>query len=110
VSEIEKDETDPENWERRNAGYLERIRRAPVPAKAISCADKTSNMMDMTRMLQAGHPTETFTRRPFVVQHEKFVKLGSVFEGTVPESLMGRFRTALRDFEAAGRSSRRQRK
>lgn len=102
VSEIEKDETDPENWDYRNAAYLERIRRAPASAKAISCADKTANLLDMTRMMQSGYPTETFTRRPFTAQHEKFLKLGSVFKGVVPEGLIRRFRIALRDFEAAG--------
>jgi hypothetical protein len=104
VSETEKDETDPKNWEYRNANYLDKIRRAPVSAKAISCADKTSNLLDMTRLVRAGYPTEKFTRRPFAVQHEKFVNLGSVFKGAVPGGLMRRFQIALRDFETAGRS------
>jgi (p)ppGpp synthase/HD superfamily hydrolase len=104
VSETEKDETDPGNWEYRNANYLERIRRAPVSAKAISCADKTSNMLDMIRLMQEGHPIDSYTRRPFPVQREKFVKLGAVFKGAVPKGLMRRFRSALREFEAAGRS------
>ena len=56
LSEPEKETHGPDgmkqdNWDERNAAYLKRMRSANERVLAISCADKTSNMLDMVRLM-----------------------------------------------------------
>lgn len=87
------------NWEVRNGGYLERLRAAANNVRALSCADKTSNMRDMNRLLSKGHPTSAFTKQDHGTQLNKFESLYKlVFEGHVPEKLAARYQSALEEF------------
>lgn len=70
VKWVSEDKLDPktgekQSWEVRNKGYLERLKTAPKNVRALSCADKTSNMRDMNRLLAKGHPTSAFTKGGF---------------------------------------------
>lgn len=104
VKWVSEDKTDPKtgeklSWEVRNGGYLERLRTAANNVRALSCADKTSNMRDMNRLLSKGHPTSAFTKQDHGTQLNKFESLYNlVFEGHVPEKLAARYQSALEEF------------
>jgi (p)ppGpp synthase/HD superfamily hydrolase len=83
------------SWEDRNQVYLERMRRASDDALALSCADKTSNLRDMVRLLERGHTLEAFMSRGMDQQLRKFEALDAVFRGRVPARLRARFDSAL---------------
>lgn len=91
------------SWEERNRSYRERLaREAPPQVLALSCADKTANMMDMCRHLKNGHPLESFTSRGHKQQLEKFEALGELFLGQVPEKLWRRYELVLSEFRRYG--------
>ena len=104
VKWVSEDKTDPNtgeklSWEVRNGGYLERLQTAANNVRALSCADKTSNMRDMNRLLSKGHPTSAFTKQDHGTQLNKFESLYNlVFEGHVPEKLAARYQSALEEF------------
>lgn len=104
VKWVSEDKTDPNtgeklSWEVRNGGYLERLRTPANNVRALSCADKTSNMRDMNRLLSKGHPTSAFTKQDHGTQLNKFESLYNlVFEGHVPEKLAARYQSALEEF------------
>lgn len=101
VTEPPKSDEVEDDWESRNGAYLDRIARAPRDAVALSCADKTANLIDFTLLMREGHPIESFASRPFLVQLGKFQKLRAVFI-EVPAELLARFDAALVEFKAAG--------
>lgn len=93
-----------QSWEVRNQGYLERLQSAPDNVRALSCADKTSNMRDMNRLLAKGHATSAFTKQDHATQLNKFESLyNSIFEGHVPEKLLARYQAALVEFRSFGK-------
>lgn len=95
------------SWETRNADYLRRMPHAPPEALAISCADKTSNLRDMNRLLTKGHATHTFTSRDYPTQRAKFEALDLVYRDSVPQPLYAHFTAAadaFRRHESSGRS------
>ena len=102
VSEIEKGQS----WETRQQRYRERLAALGDPAiLALSCADKTANLMDMNRLLAKGHAVDSFTKRGFEPQQAKFEALDRLFHERVPERLYRRFRHALEEFRERGRAS-----
>ena len=108
LSEPEKETVGPDgvkrdNWTERNASYLERMKRTSEPVLAISCTDKTSNMRDMSRFMQKGHPVSSFTKREFPTLAEKFRQLLKVYCGRIEPSLLLRYRTAFKQFLLVGR-------
>lgn len=105
VSEDKLDENgQKQSWEVRNHGYLERLKTAPDNVRALSCADKTSNMRDMNRLLAKGHPPSTFTKQDHATQLNKFQSLyEQVFDGHVPTQLAGRYQAALDEFRQYGK-------
>lgn len=86
------------SWEVRNRTYLERMKEAPDKVLALSCADKTSNLRDMNRLLIRGHPPHTFTSKDHPTQWAKFEALEVRYRGHVPETLYTRFAAALEAF------------
>lgn len=91
------------SWEERNQSYRERLAlEAPNEALALSCADKTANMMDMCRHLRKGHALESFTSRGHGQQLEKFEALGELFRGRVPDRLLQRYEQVLDEFRSYG--------
>lgn len=95
VSETDKSQS----WESRQQAYWERLSALNDPAiLALSCADKTSNLMDMNRLLGKGHDVGSFTKRGFSAQRAKFERLDSLFRGRVPVRLYQRFERALAEF------------
>ena len=104
VKWVSEDKLDPKtgeklSWEVRNQGYLERLQAAPDNVRALSCADKTSNMRDMNRLLAKGHSTSAFTKQDHATQLHKFESLYDlVFAGYVPEPLAERYTAALEEF------------
>lgn len=89
-------------WETRNRQYLKRMQSAPPEVRALSCADKTSNLRDMVRLFAKGHPPESFTSKDFATQLRKFQALDPTYRGHVPEVLYARFRAALDEFAHLG--------
>lgn len=88
-----------QSWEVRNQSYLERLQSAPDNVRALSCADKTSNMRDMNRLLAKGYSTNAFTKQDHATQLSKFESLYSqIFENHVPEKLAARYQAALGEF------------
>ena len=93
-----------QSWEVRNQGYLERLKTAPDNVRALSCADKTSNMRDMNRLLGKGHPASAFTKQDHSTQLHKFESLyKQVFDGHVPVQITARYQSALKEFRSYGK-------
>ena len=82
-------------WEVRNKNYLENIRKAPVEALTLSCADKTSNIREMCYWLERGYETEDFTSRDHATNLAKFEALDEVFRGKVVAVVYYRFKKAI---------------
>jgi len=99
VSEPDKSHS----WEKRNHNYLERVRSADDDVLCLSCADKTSNLRDMNRLVEKGHSPESFTSRDHDTQLAKYRALGEVYSGRVPAVLFERFSRALAAFEEGHR-------
>lgn len=96
------------SWAARNQSYLERLRDAPYDARALSCADKTSNLRDMNRLLARGYPVSAFTSQEHGLQLRKFELLyDQVFAGHVPAALDARYRVAMDAFRRFGEAGRR---
>lgn len=91
VSEPEKDRS----WEERNGVYLERMREAPMEVLALSCADKTSNIRDMLRLIDRGYELDSFLSVGREKQVVKFEGLDELYSGVVPERIYSRFRDVL---------------
>lgn len=103
VTWVSDDKTDPRtgeklSWEQRSRRYLDRMRRAPDTVLALSCADKTANMIDMLRHAKRGYPVHTFTSRNHAVQLAKFDALAAVYLNRVPERILQRFERVLQEF------------
>jgi len=104
VKWVSEEKIDPEtgkklSWEIRNESYLERLKASAKNVRALSCADKTSNMRDMNRLLAKGYSTSAFTKQDHATQLKKFESLyNQVFEGHVPEKLAARYQAALLEF------------
>ncbi|RUQ35239.1 MAG: HD domain-containing protein [Candidatus Competibacteraceae bacterium] len=99
VSETDK----RQSWEDRQRQYRERLATLNDPLLlALSCADKTSNLTDMNRLMAKGYPVSSFTSRGFAAQQAKFVALDRLFRGRAPERLYGRFQQALAEFQIRG--------
>ena len=93
-----------QSWEVRNHGYLERLKTAPDNVRSLSCADKTSNMRDMNRLLAKGHPVSSFTKQDHATQLNKFESLyEQVFANHVPEKIAARYQAALNEFQSYGK-------
>jgi hypothetical protein len=67
------------------------MRNASDDVLALSCADKTSNLRDMVRLLERGHTLEAFMSRGMDQQLRKFDALDAVFRGRFPAKLQARF-------------------
>lgn len=92
-----------QSWEARNTSYLERLKTSPGNVRSLSCADKTSNMRDMNRLLAKGHATSAFTTQDHATQLNKFESLyNRIFDGHVPEKLAARYQAALIEFRGYG--------
>ncbi|MFZ1643274.1 MAG: HD domain-containing protein [Candidatus Contendobacter sp.] len=102
VSETDKSQS----WENRQQHYRERLAALDDPLTlALSCADKTSNLTDMNRLMAKGHPVSSFTKRGFDAQQAKFEALDTLFQGRTSERLYQRFQRALTEFRARGQAS-----
>ena len=103
VAWVSDDKIDPGTgerlgWEQRGRSYLERMCRAPDEALALSCADKTANIIDMLRHMKSGYPVHSFTSRDHATQLAKFEALAAVYGNRVPVGIKQRFERALREF------------
>lgn len=97
VSEIDKGQS----WEVRQQTYRERLARLNDPALfALSCADKTSNLMAMNQLLAKGYDTSRFTKRGHAAQRAKFEALDRLFQNQVPTRLYQRFQQTLTEFQS----------
>jgi len=101
VSEPDKSQS----WEIRQQQYRERLTALNDPALlALSCADKTANLLDMARLMRKGHEVGSFTKRGFAQQLAKFEALAALFRGRTPEPLYQRFQLALAAFRDQGQA------
>lgn len=97
VSEIDKSQS----WEVRQQEYRERLAHLNDPALfALSCADKTSNLMAMNQWLAKGYDTSSFTKRGYAAQRAKFEALDPLFQNQTPTRLYQRFQQALNEFRS----------
>lgn len=105
VSEEKKDPNTGEKrtWVQRNQDYLECMLQVPLEALALSCADKTANMIDMLRHMKFGHPVDTFTSKDHATQLAKFEALGAVYKDRVPQKLARRYEQVLQEFRKNAR-------
>jgi (p)ppGpp synthase/HD superfamily hydrolase len=109
VDWVSEDKLDPKtgeklSWEVRNQAYLERLKTAPANVRALSCADKTSNMRDMNRLLAKGYPISAFTKQDHSTQLDKFESLyKDVFKGHVRAQVAARYQAALEEFRGCGK-------
>jgi (p)ppGpp synthase/HD superfamily hydrolase len=87
-----------QSWEVRNKNYLERIKSAPVDALNLSCADKTTNLMEMISWMKKDYRLEEFTNRNHKANLAKFEALDEVFRGKVVAEIYKRFSAVLSDF------------
>lgn len=74
-------------WLERQEIYFNQIQNATPQAKAISAADKTSNMWSMIQGLNKGQDIFKFMKGSPEVQIEKFQRLKPVYAGAVPDKL-----------------------
>ncbi|MFZ4790148.1 MAG: HD domain-containing protein [Candidatus Competibacteraceae bacterium] len=101
VSETDKQQS----WEERQQHYHEQLAALNDPViLALSCADKTSNLTDMNRLLAKGYSVDRFTKRGFASQQAKFMALDALFQGRTPARLYQRFEQALREFQERGQA------
>jgi (p)ppGpp synthase/HD superfamily hydrolase len=101
VSETDKQQS----WEERQQHYHEQLAALNDPViLALSCADKTSNLTDMNRLLAKGYSVDRFTKRGFASQQAKFMALNALFQGRTPARLYQRFEQALREFQERGQA------
>lgn len=102
-TKLDKQSGKERTWEVRNQEYLERLLSAPDNVRALSCADKTSNMRDMNRLLAKGYQTSAFTKQDHATQLHKFESLYDfVFAGHVPVTLAERYKMAMEEFRGFG--------
>jgi hypothetical protein len=91
VSELDKGQS----WESRNLAYLNRMSAAPSDVLMLSCADKSSNLGDMLRLLDLGYELDAFLSVGTDLQIAKFEALDKVFRQRVPKPLYSHFRGLL---------------
>ncbi|WP_419174319.1 HD domain-containing protein [Desulfosediminicola sp.] len=89
-------------WEIRNSNYLERIKRAPIDALNLSCADKTANLREMCHWSKKGYLVDEFTSRDHSTQLVKFIALNEVFHDKVIPQIYTRFQNTLASFQGLG--------
>ena len=91
--------TEPEkahnSWQARNSAYLNRIKDASREVIAISVADKTTNMVDMLRLVRQGYALSSFLSVGASEQLQKFQRLRAVFANRAPKALMAEFDAVL---------------
>jgi (p)ppGpp synthase/HD superfamily hydrolase len=97
VSEPEKDKS----WEVRNGIYLERMRGAPMEVLTLSCADKTSNLRDMLRLIDRGYVLDSFLSVGKEKQVAKFDGLDKIYSNVVPVKIHRRYSAALKKLSGA---------
>jgi len=62
---------------------------------ALSCADKTSNLRDMLRLIDRGYELDSFLSVGKEKQLAKFEGLDELYRGGVPGRVYGRYSRAL---------------
>jgi len=90
VSEPEKDKS----WEERNTAYINKLRSASIDVLSLSCADKTSNLRDMGRLLDQGYSLGDVLSRGLEDQVVKFSQLDDLFSGAVADTVYRRYQKA----------------
>lgn len=90
------------SWHKRSDLYRQHLEDAPPEARAISAADKISNIEDTLVSLRAGYPVRTLLRTGWKDNSEKFHALLELFEGEVHHKLVERLTQALAEFDRLG--------
>ena len=90
-------------WEKRNETYLRNIKNAQEDVLALSCADKTSNLRDMNRLIACGYLVQEFTSRGHATQLKKFEDLDAIYRSKVPSQIYQRYSQALAEFRNRGK-------
>jgi hypothetical protein len=91
------------SWEERNEQYELRLACAPDEARAISCADKISNLSDTIPYLRLGIPLKDLLKRGWQANSQKLHKMLSIYHGHVPEQMYSQFCTLLETFDLLAR-------
>ena len=68
---------------------------------ALSCADKTSNLRDMLRLIERGYELDSFLSVGKEKQVAKFEGLDELYRELVPERIYVRYSTALNRLRAS---------
>jgi hypothetical protein len=91
-------------WEERTEAYARRIADAPHEALAISAADKLSNIEDSVILLRLGYPVESFIKKGWQPNSDKFHRLLAIFRTGVAPHLLENLSSALIDFDRLGQA------
>ena len=75
-------------WEERKKRYIEHLKTAPQEAQAISCCDKTHNMMSM---LDSGPVIWEKLTRGKEIQISRYGQMLSVFQETLPPEMVRKY-------------------
>jgi (p)ppGpp synthase/HD superfamily hydrolase len=91
-------------WAERQKRYLDRLKRAPEEAVAISCADKLVNMEDTIVILKAGYSIDTILKAGTQAQLEKLRELGSLYSQRLPLRIVEEYMRTYRELEKLTRN------
>ena len=87
-------------WEEKREKYFEQLSCAPDGlrrwARAISCADKVSNMRSSNVLAAKGYPPDDYLSRRWDENRDVWEKLRTLFDGHVHPMLVARFDEELR--------------
>ena len=94
-------------WEEKRAKYFEQLSYAPEGlrrwARAISCADKISNMRSSNFLAAKGYPPDDYLSRRWDDNRNVWEKLRTLFDGEVHPMLVAWFDEELRTWNRNGR-------
>ena len=92
-------------WEDRNRIYAEHLAASPAEARALSLADKTSNLESLIYFLERGYPVESLLKRGWPDNSKKFHELIGLYQGYVPPAMLQSFCERLAYFDLLGSRS-----
>ena len=100
--------THPDNslpWEHKWRKYVQLVGRGPSDVRAISCADKISNIRATLPFLKQKIPLQSYLSRGWRFHSEKLWELERLFPNRVHPHLYAQFLASLEEFDRLGKLS-----
>ena len=98
-----------ESWEQRNKDYMFQLLNAPVESKAISCADKISNIRSTLKLVEIGYPVNHFLKNGWEVNSQKWHELLDAVRDDVEGGLVSTLISELTRFDILASQAERRR-